>query len=221
MVINGTTISGYAFGTKMVQLNGSSSGGGDGLTLVGDASDGSTIEGLNIVTFSSGAGIRVESDGNQIFNDYVGALAGASPTPAPNAQGIFVSGSNNTIGGTAAGAADTIADNNGPGVTVNTGTGDLISGNAIFNNVAAGIVLQNGGNQSLGLSPAPVPVPAPILISALTTGSEISISGELTGFAASTSTNTVTITIEFFASTGSVDKATCRVRRRCIWVAHR
>ena len=111
---------------------------------------------------------------------------------SPNALGIYVSGSDNTIGGSAA-AADAIADNHGPGVTVNSGIGDLISANTIANNTQ-GIVLQNGGNQTLAFNAAASP-PAPTLTSASTTGTEISISGQVIGLAADTA-----ITIEFFAS---------------------
>ena len=56
-------------------------------------------------------------------------------------------------------APNTIANNNGPGVTVDTGTGDLISGNAIFNNIQ-GIVLQNSANDTLRF-PTPTPPPWP------------------------------------------------------------
>ena len=101
-------------------------GGGDGLTL-GPGSDGSTIEGLAIGGFLSGAGIRVESNDDQILGDFVGVVPGTL-SASPNALGIYVSGSDNTIGGSTAGAANAIADNHGPGVTVDSGIGDLISG---------------------------------------------------------------------------------------------
>ena len=194
--IDATTFAGFNPSTSnIVEILGSTSNttvGGDGLTL-GAGSDNSTIRGLSIGDFLSGAGIRVASNGDQVLGDYLGVFPGATPTSIPNAQGVYVSGSQNTIGGTTAGAADVIADNNGPGVTVDSGIGDLISGNAIFDN-NQGIVLQNGGNQTLGSSP-PASPPPPILTSASTTGSQISISGQLTGFVA-----TAAITVEFFAS---------------------
>jgi hypothetical protein len=193
VIIEGTSLPNFAFGSTMVQLIGNTNNvGGDGLTL-GSGSNVSTIEGLAIGGFLSGAGIRVESNNDQILGNYVGVLPGATPVSNPNALGIYVSGSNDTIGGTAPGAANAIADNNGAGVTVDTGTGDLISANAIYNN-SQGIVLQNGGNQTLALNGSASP-PPPILTSASTTGMEISISGQLTGLAANTA-----ITIEFFAS---------------------
>ncbi len=190
--IEGTSLSGYVMGTTMVQLIGNTNNvGGDGLTL-GTGSQGSTISGLAIGGFLSGAGIRVETNNNQILGDYLGVLPGATPPSTPNELGIYVSGSNNTIGGTTPGTANTVADNDGSGVTVDTGTGDLISGNAIYNN-SQGIVLQNGGNQMLGFNGAASP-PAPTLTVASTSGTQIAIQGSLQGYAA----NTV-ITIEFFA----------------------
>ena len=55
-------------------------------------------------------------------------------------------------------------------------------------------MLQNGGNQTLAFNAAASPL-APTLTSASTTGTQISISGRVTGLAANTA-----ITIEFFAS---------------------
>ena len=95
-----------------------------------------SIQGLAIGGFASGAGIRVDSSNDQILGDYVGVLPGATPTPAPDALGIYASGNNNTIGGTAAGSANVVADNSGAGITIDTGTGNLISGSQIYNNSA-------------------------------------------------------------------------------------
>ncbi len=165
VIIDGTSLTGFDPSTSvLVQLIGSVFNvGGDGLTL-GAGSGGSKIKGLAIGGFLSGSGIRVESNDNQILGDYVGEVPGATPASTPNALGIYVSGSDNTIGGTSAGAANTIANNNGPGVTVDTGIGDLISANPIFNNNPQGIVLQNGGNQTLGFNAAASPPPPTLIL---------------------------------------------------------
>jgi hypothetical protein len=57
-----------------------------------------------------------------------------------------------TIGGTDPGDGNTIAFNSQYGVVVDTGNGNIISGNSIFQNGAGGINLRNGGNQNI---PAP------------------------------------------------------------------
>ena len=59
--------------------------------------------------------------------------------------GIYVAGPNNTIGGTAPGAGNTIAFNSGSGVNVASSTGNTIRGNAIFSNDSQGIDLGGDG----------------------------------------------------------------------------
>src|SRR5262249_14302731 len=48
---------------------------------------------------------------------------------------------NNTLGGTTAGAGNTIAFNRGDGVDIDSGTGSSILGNSIFSNAVQGIFL--------------------------------------------------------------------------------
>ena len=78
--------------------------------------------------------------GNLIGTDASGLAA------IPNGTGVVLSNaSNNTIGGTTAGAGNTIA-NNGVGVSVtNSGTGNGILGNSIFSNTGLGIDLGSDG----------------------------------------------------------------------------
>ena len=123
-------------GVPAVVINGGGLSGA-GLTLGSDAStgstsSGSTIAGLAIVDFA-GAGIDVETSNNLIESDTIGASG------TPNAQGVVVNGSNNTIGGTTTGAGNVIADNSGTAVDVTAGTGNVIRQNLIFGN-GSGIV---------------------------------------------------------------------------------
>jgi CSLREA domain-containing protein len=89
-----------------------------------------------------GSGIQVQGNYIGVRVDGMGALA--------NARGVLIAGlSNNTIGGTAAGASNLISDNGGAGVAVastNGGsTGNAILGNSIFSNGGLGIDLNNDG----------------------------------------------------------------------------
>ena len=91
------------------------------------------------------------SQGNLIGTDITGSH------PLGNGNGIQIDGgsSNNTIGGTAAGAGNTIAFSTGIGVDVDAtaGTGNEIRLNSIFSNTGLGIDLGGDGvtlNNSAG-----------------------------------------------------------------------
>ncbi len=73
VAIDGTTEPGVSPGTMGVTLNGAGAGASDGLVLA-PGSGGSTIRGLAIRDFNhtGAAGIRVQSNGNQIIGDYIG-----------------------------------------------------------------------------------------------------------------------------------------------------
>jgi hypothetical protein len=94
-------------------------------------------------------------------------------------------GYDNTIGGTSVGAANTIADNGEDGVLVDTGTGNVISQNAIFGNAGLGIELRNDGNQDQA---------APDLLSARSDGTSTAVVGALRGAPATA------FTLEFFVN---------------------
>ena len=118
VVIDGTTVPHFAFGSTMVEINGGGIGGvaGDGLTL-GAGSDGSTIRGLDIVGFTSGAAIHVESNGDTIAENYVGVTT--SGAKAQNQVGVLVNSvTGATVGGTAAGTANVIGFNTTAGVQI-------------------------------------------------------------------------------------------------------
>ena len=88
-------------GRPLIELAGGSAGSNaSGLTLdVG--SDGSTIDGLVVSDFGT-FGIDVASNDNVIQGNFLGTdLSGSLPHQG-NLYGIFVTGSNNTIGGTSA-----------------------------------------------------------------------------------------------------------------------
>jgi parallel beta-helix repeat protein len=102
--------------------------------------------------------------------------------------------SDNTIGGTAAGAGNVIAFNGGNGVTVGVGvtdncTGDAILGNSISSNALLGIDLAGDGvtpNDSQGHAGPNLFQDFPVITSATTIGSTTTITGTITGPANST-----------------------------------
>lgn len=93
-------------------------------------------------------GVVVGGDGNKVEGNYIGtAKDGISPLPNGSAGVMIDRGSNTTIGGTASGAANTIAFNGADGVVVlgEGSTSNRILGNSIFSNGEEGIDLNQDG----------------------------------------------------------------------------
>ena len=106
-----------------------------GLTITGN---GITVKGL-IVSGFCGDGIELTGNDNLIESNYIGTdFTGTKPL-GKGAAGIVIAGgaTDNTIGGTTAGAGNVIAANSGDGVA-DTGTNsNLIAGNWIGTNAMA------------------------------------------------------------------------------------
>ena len=102
-------------------------------------SDGSTVNGLDIVGAAGGSGISIVSSHNVITGNAITPLLGAA-----NKFGITVFGSDNTIGGAGASEANLIYNNTGDGIFVvgPNGAGPAVTGNVIEGNTIAG----NGNN---------------------------------------------------------------------------
>src|SRR5262249_3941638 len=118
---------------------------------------------------------------NYLGTDVTGKAAGPG-----NQQGILISGSNNTVGGLTASVSNLIAFNTSDGVRVDTGTGNVIRQNAIFQNSGPGIHLAQNGNNTQ---------PAPSIQTVTTTSTSTILAGQLTG-----SQSNATYTLEFFSS---------------------
>jgi Calx-beta domain/IPTL-CTERM motif len=149
---------------------------------------------------SIGIGIAVGATGNTIQGNRVGTDAtGTVAVGGHSAAGIEVDASNNLIGGTAAGAGNTVAFNLGHGVRVGNGTGSAIEGNSIFANGGLGIKL-DGGLGPIINDPGDADTGAnnfqnyPVLTAASVNAGSATISGTLNSAAG---TN---FRVEFFAS---------------------
>ncbi len=131
VVINGFTESGTGPAAG-IELNG---GNAVGVGLELNASD-CTIEGLSIVKFTSD-GVQINSaSGELITKNYIGVTT-ADGNGGNGGNGVTIEGnsSDNTIGGTAGGAGNTISDNLGNGIEI-TGdsSGTLVEKNRIGTN---------------------------------------------------------------------------------------
>jgi CSLREA domain-containing protein len=167
-------------GTLPAARNLISGNNSDGIEITGSGATGNLVQGNLIGTTASGSsGLANSSDGIQIFN----------------------SASNNTIGGTAAGAGNVIAFNGADGVFVSSGTGNRIQRNSIFSNGGLGIDL--GANGVTSNDPGDPDSGAnrlqnfPVLQSIVVSGGNTTILGSIDS---ATSNSTYPITIEFFSN---------------------
>jgi CSLREA domain-containing protein len=127
---------------------------GNGVIIWGGTNNtiGGTAAGArNVISGNTYGGVAVVGSGNSILGNYIGTNA-TGDGALGNGPGVIVEvGSGNTVGGTAAGAENTIAYNTNAGVTVDgaTATGNTIRGNHIYANGGLGIDNANGGNTEL------------------------------------------------------------------------
>jgi uncharacterized repeat protein (TIGR01451 family) len=147
---------------------------------------------------ASGVILEGTSTNNVVQGNYIGTNPSGLAPFANFGHGVEISASNNTIGGTAAGAGNIIAFNTIDGVAVDAGTGNAIRGNSIHSNGAIGIDLNANGATANDAADADGGANNqqnfPIIASAAP-GSTI-VSGSL-NTAAST-----TFTLDFFANVG-------------------
>jgi hypothetical protein len=163
----------YLYATSNNRIGGAEAGAGNLIS-------GNGWHGILITNFSSADGSNVVQ-GNLIGTDVNGTQ------PLGNGRdGVQITRlNNNTIGGEAAGAGNTIAFNGGDGVRLDGSTGHAILSNAIFANSGLGIELLHGANHDQ---------PAPVLTSATTDGTSTTVTGTLS------STPNTTFTLEIFAN---------------------
>jgi len=180
----GNTVGGTVSGAANVI-----SGNNWGLRLTGSGATGNLVEGNFIGTSSS------ESTGSTSTTTTGGTSSTSTITtnsallPVRNAiDGVLIDqgASNNTIGGTATGAPNTIAFNVDNGVEVVSGTGNSVLSNLIFSNGLLGINLDGEGlTPNLAVATA---MPndfqnAPVITSVVSSGTSTIISGTLNSVA--------------------------------------
>jgi hypothetical protein len=132
---------------------------GDGIAIDTN-SNGNTIGGTaagagNVISGNSGDGVLIGStvsgsvaSGNQVLGNYIGTNTAGSAALGNSGNGIDVEGSDNIVGGTAAGAGNVISGN-GTGVQIGTAGGSLpggvlVQGNYIGTDVTGAKAVGNG-----------------------------------------------------------------------------
>jgi CSLREA domain-containing protein len=130
VVIDATTQAG-----SRIELNGSSSGGGNGLVVTAGSS---TVRGLVINRFGGNGIVLQTSGGNVIEGNSIGTDVAGDADLGNGQNGILVTTSGNTIGGTTAGAPNVLSGNGVDGVQISGAgaTGNKVEGNFIGTNAA-------------------------------------------------------------------------------------
>lgn len=160
----------------------------------------------NVVADNTGTGIEISGQsaaGNIVQGNFVGTDLSGTINLGNHRHGVLIGNANTTqIGGTAAGAGNTIAFNAEEGVGVTSSvpgaTGNAIRGNSIFANARLGIDLQLDGvtlnDPGDGDSGVNNLQNFPVLASV------ISVSGSTTIVGSLNSTPSTTFTLEFFSN---------------------
>jgi CSLREA domain-containing protein len=202
----GNTVQGCFIGTDAAGASAAGNGaaGVETFESPNNQIGGTTPASRNVISGNSGGGIVLTESGkgNTIQGNYVGTdKGGASAIGNGGNDGIAINGpSNATVGGTSAGAANTIAFNRKGVVVTLNGIGDSILSNSIHDNTDLGIDLGADGvtpNDAQDADTGPNNLQNfPALTSATYSGGSTVIQGTLN------STPNSTFRVEFFSNTG-------------------
>jgi hypothetical protein len=194
--------------------------GTDGVSDLGNAVDGvvltdaprNTIGGIasgagNVIS-GNNRGIRITGSGSQgdlVEGNFIGTDRTATAVIHNKIDGVLVTAGaqSNTVGGTSAGAGNTIAYNVGNGVRIESGVNNAVLSNKIFSNNQLGINLVGGTEDSFGVTANTPGGPHvgpnnlqndPVLITAAPSGNATFVQGTFN------SRPNTTFTIQFFSS---------------------
>jgi uncharacterized repeat protein (TIGR01451 family) len=146
---------------------------------------GTSAAARNVISGNQNAGVRlatVTTSGNTIQGNYIGVGANGTTALGNGTSGIFVDATNTSVGGTADGAGNVIANNGSDGVAVvNASTGNGILRNAINANGGLGIdLVDDGVTANDGAKPAGQPnllMDFPVFTSASLYGTTLTVAG--------------------------------------------
>ncbi len=173
-------------------------------TGTGGAIGGTAAGSINVISGNSANGINITGSGYTIRGNYIGVAADGSTALANGTNGVRLAGSDNAVGGTAAGSANVIARNSADGVLIAGGTGNTVLGNSIYSNGDLGIDLNDGVDSLNGVTPndandtdagANNTQNFPVLTTASISGGDLTVDGTLD------SALGVDFRIEFFSNT--------------------
>jgi titin len=144
-------IQGNYIGTDATGTLGLGNGLGVDITSAFNVIGGTQTGTRNVISANRVDGIRIEGPqgtGNLVEGNYIGTdITGTLPLALPNSNnGVVVTGSFNTIGGTAAGSGNVISGNRQQGIFLNgtAAVGNVIQGNYIGTDVSGSVEVSNG-----------------------------------------------------------------------------
>ena len=120
------------------------------VTAADNTIGGLTAADRNVISGNADVGVIIASSsatGNVVAGNDIGTdVTGTAPLD-DGTEGVEITGaSDNTIGGTAAGAGNVISANGDDGVDIDASSGNVIAGNMIGTNAAGTAALGNGGD---------------------------------------------------------------------------
>lgn len=153
----GNQIQGNLIGTNAAG-NADLGNGSEGVQLEGAANTtigGAIVTARNVISGNGDQGIlaRLGATGNLVQGNFIGTNAAGTAAVGNSTDGIFVQDStNNTIGGTAAGAGNLLSGNTASGVEIGgpASTGNLVQGNLVGTNAAGTAALGNSEGVHVG-----------------------------------------------------------------------
>lgn len=155
-VAPGCVVEGCVIGMELSSTARANSGAGININnSYANRVGGTTPAARNVISGNNNAGVLLEgagANGNTVVGNYIGLTLSGLAKVANGQDGVRINGgSNNTIGGTAAGARNVIAGNNQDGVEISaaTATNNVVQGNYIGTDVAGATAL---GNAAYGVS---------------------------------------------------------------------
>jgi len=164
---------------------------------------GATAGAGNVVSGNNGAGIRLETSGNIVQANWIGAGADGALDLGNGGSGISLSSvSDNVIGGASNGEPNVVAFNDGGGISISGGIRNAIRKNAIFSNGNAegGIGIDLGGDGVTVNDAGDADEGANNLQNFPVVTSASSVSGSTTIEGSLNSTANTTVVIDFFVS---------------------
>ena len=192
-MIQGNYVGTDKTGTKAL-ANGDGPGGGAAVSInnsSGNTVGGTTAGARNLISGNKSDGVAIfdsRSQDNEVLGNRIGTTANGTGALGNGGAGVFIQGSNNSVGNGTAGGSNTIAFNGKDGVEVQFGTGNAISRNSIFSNVGLGIDLVGGVEDAAGRTANDLDDPdqgpntlqnKPVLSSAKTVSGKTTIKGAL------------------------------------------
>ena len=163
---------------------------------------GGTVSGAGNVISGNNRGVEIShvgSTGNLVQGNFIGTDRGGTLFLHNEVDGVlvFAGASKNTIGGLVPGAGNTIANNIGSGVNLDSGTGNSVLSNSFFNNLGSPAVRLAGINLNL-INHANGLLHAPVLSTVTPNATTTNVMGRLSA------TPGNTYTIQFFLNPGQL-----------------